>query len=69
MWNFNLPDSDYGSLVLSINQGSIASEMKSYGLNVSFRRNNNNSNASTAPQHLQQDNTDTNKKRQSVVIF
>ncbi|KAG1056157.1 hypothetical protein G6F43_001924 [Rhizopus delemar] len=66
MWNFNLPDSDYGSLVLSINQGSIASEMKSYGLNVSFRRNNNNSNASTAPQNVQQDNTDTNKKRQSV---
>ncbi|KAI9281030.1 hypothetical protein BY458DRAFT_544391 [Sporodiniella umbellata] len=59
MWNFNLPDSDYGSLVLCIRDGSISSEMKSHGLNVSFRKNNANTGS---PPEL----ADTNKKRQST---
>ncbi|KAI7908186.1 uncharacterized protein BX663DRAFT_464795 [Cokeromyces recurvatus] len=41
MWHFNLPDAAYGSLVFQIHQGVISSEMKSYGLNFSYRRNNN----------------------------
>ncbi|KAI8983613.1 hypothetical protein BDB01DRAFT_791440 [Pilobolus umbonatus] len=39
MWHFNLPDTSYGSLVFHIAQGLISSEMKSYGLNFSYRRN------------------------------
>lgn len=42
MWNFNLPDAAYGSLLFNINNGIIASEMRSYGLNFSYRRNSNN---------------------------
>ncbi|KAG1444436.1 hypothetical protein G6F56_010298 [Rhizopus delemar] len=61
MWNFNLPDSDYGSLVLCIKDGSISSEMKSHGLNVSFRKNNASQNTP-----VPQDVSDTNKKRQST---
>ncbi|KAI8047042.1 uncharacterized protein B0P05DRAFT_567102 [Gilbertella persicaria] len=38
MWNFNLPDAAYGSLMFTIHQGIIASEMKSYGLNFSYRK-------------------------------
>lgn len=38
MWNFNLPDAAYGSLLFNIHQGIMASEMRSYGLNFSYRR-------------------------------
>ncbi|GAN03867.1 hypothetical protein MAM1_0050d03322 [Mucor ambiguus] len=38
MWNFNLPDVAYGSLLFNIHQGIVASEMKSYGLNFSYRK-------------------------------
>lgn len=39
MWNFNLPDVAYGSLLFNIQNGIMASEMRSYGLNFSYRRN------------------------------
>ncbi|KAI7896894.1 uncharacterized protein EV154DRAFT_491156 [Mucor mucedo] len=39
MWNFNLPDVAYGSLLFNIHNGIMASEMRSYGLNFSYRRN------------------------------
>ncbi|KAG2236610.1 hypothetical protein INT48_000164 [Thamnidium elegans] len=39
MWNFNLPDAAYGSLLFNVHNGIMASEMKSYGLNFSYRRN------------------------------
>ncbi|KAG1085324.1 hypothetical protein G6F42_021444 [Rhizopus arrhizus] len=38
MWNFNLPDAAYGSLLFNIHQGIVASEMRSYGLNFSYRK-------------------------------
>lgn len=38
MWNFNLPDVAYGTLLFNIHQGIMASEMRSYGLNFSYRR-------------------------------
>ena len=38
MWNFNLPDAAYGSLLFNIHQGIISSETRSYGLNFSYRR-------------------------------
>jgi hypothetical protein len=50
MWNFNLPDAAYGSLVFNIHQGIISSEMKSYGLNFSYRRGSNQS--SPAPSSI-----------------
>ncbi|KAI8376600.1 hypothetical protein EDC96DRAFT_495112 [Choanephora cucurbitarum] len=43
MWNFNLPDAAYGSLLFNIHQGIIASEMRSYGLNFSYRKQQSNS--------------------------
>jgi hypothetical protein len=52
MWNFNLPDAAYGSLLFNIHQGIIASEMRSYGLNFSYRRNNNQSASSPAPSSI-----------------
>lgn len=39
MWNFNLPDAAYGSLLFNVHNGIMASEMRSYGLNFSYRRN------------------------------
>ena len=39
MWNWNLPDAAYGSLVLDIKDGKISSETKSQGFNFAFRRN------------------------------
>lgn len=38
MWNFNLPDAAYGSLLFNVHQGIMASEMRSYGLNFSYRK-------------------------------
>ncbi|KAI8645318.1 hypothetical protein BD408DRAFT_412138, partial [Parasitella parasitica] len=38
MWNFNLPDAAYGSLLFDVHQGIMASEMRSYGLNFSYRK-------------------------------
>lgn len=38
-WNFNLPDAQFGSLVLDIKDGRIAEEMRSQGFNFGYRRN------------------------------
>lgn len=49
MWNFNLPDAAYGSLLFNIHQGIIASETRSYGLNFSYRRSQQSQVSSPAP--------------------
>lgn len=52
MWNFNLPDASYGSLVFNIQNGIIGSEMKSYGLNFSYRRQQQQQQSSPAPSSI-----------------
>lgn len=37
-WNFNLPDAQFGSLVLDIKEGRISEEMRSQGFNFGYRR-------------------------------
>ncbi|KTW26944.1 hypothetical protein T552_02433 [Pneumocystis carinii B80] len=39
MWNFNLPDATYGSVILSISEGRISAETKAQGFNFSYRKN------------------------------
>ncbi|KAI9357499.1 hypothetical protein BD770DRAFT_410814 [Pilaira anomala] len=51
MWNFNLPDAAYGSLLFNIHNGIMASEMRSYGLNFSYRRNQQTSSPATSSIH------------------
>ncbi|GAA5986351.1 hypothetical protein JCM10908_003718 [Rhodotorula pacifica] len=38
-WNWNLPDAQYGNLILDIRDGRIGSEMKSQGFNFAYRQN------------------------------
>ncbi|GAA5863388.1 hypothetical protein JCM3774_005275 [Rhodotorula dairenensis] len=38
-WNWNLPDAQYGNLVLDVRDGRISSEMKSQGFNFAYRQN------------------------------
>lgn len=38
LWNFNLPDAQFGSLVLDIKDGRVSEEMRSQGFNFNFRR-------------------------------
>ncbi|KAK4513128.1 uncharacterized protein ATC70_012922 [Mucor velutinosus] len=49
MWNFNLPDAAYGSLLFNIHQGIVASEMRSYGLNFSYRKQQQQQQAASSP--------------------
>jgi hypothetical protein len=35
LWNFNLPDASYGSLILEIKDGQVASEQRSEGMYLS----------------------------------
>lgn len=37
-WNFNLPDAQFGSLLLDIKDGRVSEEMRSQGFNFSYRR-------------------------------
>ena len=37
-WNFNLPDSQFGSLVLEVKDGRVSEEMRSQGFNFGYRR-------------------------------
>lgn len=37
-WNFNLPDAQFGSLVLDVKDGRVSEEMRSQGFNFSYRR-------------------------------
>ena len=38
LWNFNLPDANFGSLILEIKDGQVASEQRSEGFNFDYRR-------------------------------
>ncbi|CAO3595368.1 unnamed protein product [Absidia cylindrospora] len=38
LWNFNLPDAALGWIVLDVSNGHVAAEMKSQGLNFTYRR-------------------------------
>lgn len=37
-WNFNLPDAQFGSLVLDIKDGRVSEEIRSQGFNFAYRR-------------------------------
>ncbi|KWU47607.1 hypothetical protein RHOSPDRAFT_13819, partial [Rhodotorula sp. JG-1b] len=38
-WNWNLPDAQYGNLILDVRDGRMGSEMKSQGFNFAYRQN------------------------------
>ncbi|KAI8967753.1 hypothetical protein BDF20DRAFT_829154 [Mycotypha africana] len=66
MWNFNLPDAAYGSLVFNISQGIMSSEIKSYGLNFTYRKQQQQKQQQQDEQQKQDMSNQYQRKRQSM---
>ncbi|CCG81572.1 Ser/Thr protein phosphatase family protein [Taphrina deformans PYCC 5710] len=70
-WNFNLPDSQFGTLILDVKDGRISEEMRSQGFNFSYRKGNESSREkqrTTSQAQISQESKENKPKQQSPPV-